>query len=110
MSDISRIQAENKEWAWRNFGDAEAIPPWQPLLGAVEEIGELAHAYLKRHQGIRVNEDHDEAIKDAIGDIVIYLMDFCNRQNLDLELCVINAWEEVKQRDWNKHREEGKRA
>jgi len=104
MSLFPDIQAENKEWAWRNFGGSDVAAPWQPLLGAVEELGELAHAYLKRHQGIRLDENHTDAIKDAVGDIVIYLMDFCNREEIDLIECVETAWNEVKQRDWSKHR------
>jgi NTP pyrophosphatase (non-canonical NTP hydrolase) len=76
MKTMSEIQIEQRAWSERNFG---THPSWHPLLGMQEEAGELAHAYLKRAQGIRgTKEQHDAAIKDAIGDIMIYLMDFCS--------------------------------
>lgn len=100
MKSLTEIQAEMKPWVLHNFGDR---PAWQPLLGAVEEVGELSHAFLKKSQGIRVNEDHDEAMKDAVADTVIYLMDFCNVQGYSLHQLVHETWEKVGKRDWKKN-------
>lgn len=98
MSITSNVASELELWVKHNFPDAEA---WQPLLGAGEEIGELYHAFLKRAQGIRLNEPHDENIRDAIGDIIIYLLHFCLIEGIDLEECVAYAWDEVvSKRDW----------
>ena len=101
--DIRQIQEENRIWADRNFPNANI---WEPLLGVSEEVGELHHAFLKHHQGIRLEENHLAKMEDAVGDIVIYLMDFCNRSGLDLQDCIERAWTEVKDRDWNHHRQE----
>jgi NTP pyrophosphatase (non-canonical NTP hydrolase) len=66
----------------------------------MEELGELAHAHLKQEQGIRSNEDHDAAARDAIGDVVIYLMDYCSVRGWDFSDCVSEAWGDVSERDW----------
>ena len=66
-----KIQKEHKIWQTYNFGKVSSN---QCRLGVIEEIGELAHAELKIQQGIRGSkEDHIEEIKDALGDICIYL-------------------------------------
>ena len=115
--DLSQLQAEVQRWALRNFPTTTSV---QPLLGVGEEVGELAepisddprlgglivllgrmhHAFLKREQGIRTNEDHNADIKDAVGDIVIYLAHFCALEGISLDDCVNRAWDEVKKRDW----------
>lgn len=102
---IREIQAEHAAWSKKNFPNAE---PWMPILGVIEEVGELAHAYLKRAQGIRgTQEQHTENMQDAVGDVVIFLMDFCTRHGFDLEEIIETTWEEVKQRDWEKNPENG---
>lgn len=74
------LQFEVIGWASRNFPDSEH---WQPLLGAVEELGELAHSHLKESQGIRkTSEEHQIKAKDAIGDIIIYLAHYCSLRGL----------------------------
>lgn len=101
MSEIRRIQAEQKEWSDRNF---PTKAPYQPLIGMMEELGELSHAHLKQEQGIRgTYEEHQAAAKDAIGDIVIFMMDYCNQRGFDLESIVAETWAEVKRRDWTKN-------
>jgi NTP pyrophosphatase (non-canonical NTP hydrolase) len=72
-----------------------------------EELGELSHAFLKKHQRIRMDEDQDAAMVDAIGDFVIYLAGFCNAAHLDLASSVEATWIEVKKRDWVKYPEKG---
>lgn len=98
MLTFRDLQEEHREWANRNFDPA--TPAWQPLLGAVEELGELAHSHLKGVQGIRTNEDHNAKAQDAIADIIIYLCDYTSRRGWDLQTLVETAWEEVRQRDW----------
>ena len=98
---LKLIQQQNKKWADKNFGVDR--PAWQPLLGAVEEIGELSHAYLKRAQGIRIQENHMENMKDAVGDTIIYLCDFCNVMGFDIHEIVKETWDQVKQRDWHQN-------
>lgn len=70
--DWKTLVEERDEWVARNFPDSYKT---DTLLGVVEELGELAHAHLKSKQGIRgTKAEHNEAAKDAIGDLVVYLL------------------------------------
>jgi NTP pyrophosphatase (non-canonical NTP hydrolase) len=99
---LRQLQAEQAAWSARNFG--ENRPSHWPLLGAIEELGELAHAHLKGEQGIRYNEVQVRAKQwDALGDIIIYLLDYANLNNIDLQDAIYLTWKEVKKRDWVKN-------
>lgn len=106
-STLSRTQSQLKVWHDHNFGE---VPSWQPLLGLQEELGELSHSFLKRAQNIRTNEDHDLRIKDAVGDIMIFLLDFCNNEGLDAEAILEKTWHEVRERNWRPEKGELPRA
>ena len=96
---------ESITWTQRNFGEH---PSWHPLLGIVEEVGELSHAHLKSEQGIRGSVDEHLLEKiDAIGDIVIYLTDYCNQEGINFEQAVSETWRKVKERDWTTNKETG---
>jgi NTP pyrophosphatase (non-canonical NTP hydrolase) len=84
MADsLSQIQREVGEWAWRNF--KEKATGLNPHLGVIEELGELAKAVLKKDQGIRGTPDkHDADAVDAIGDIMIYLLNLLNTIEVDV--------------------------
>ena len=101
---LSEIQTEKIAWVQHNFKDRKS---WHPLLGLQEEVGELAHHYLKREQGIRINEDHAAGIKDSVADIVIYLLDFCTAEGINLEYELNQTWDKVRQRDWKKNNKTG---
>jgi NTP pyrophosphatase (non-canonical NTP hydrolase) len=101
--DINNLQAIVKEWTDHNFPTAL---PWQPLVGAMEELGELSHAHLKEFQGIR-NKNFKEAKEDSIGDIIVFLADYCNRNGLELSHCVEVAWDTASKRDWIKYPSDG---
>lgn len=94
---LRKLQDEQRPWVKHNFGDR---PSWMPLLGIMEELGELAHAHLKQAQGIRTSEDHEAMAKDAVADIVIFLADYCSSRGFDLEALVTETWAQVRQRDW----------
>jgi NTP pyrophosphatase (non-canonical NTP hydrolase) len=100
---MRKIQREQGPWVKHNFGNR---PAWMPLVGMMEELGELAHAFLKKSQKIR-KQDYDAKMKDAIGDIVIFMSDFANSQNFDIEEIVQATWDEVSQRDWKKFPQNG---
>lgn len=104
--DIRVLQKDQKEWGIKNFPENKG-KPYRMLLGVGEEMGELFHSHLKREQGIRTDEDHETKIADAVGDIVIYLAAYCNEMGLDFSTCVGLAWDEVKQRDWSRHKTNG---
>lgn len=62
------------DWQLYNFGQQENE---LILLGMCEEVGELCHAELKMEQGIRgTPEEHEAQMRDAIGDILIYAMNY----------------------------------
>ena len=99
IGSIKRVQDELQVWSAHNFpGRGED----EPLLGIVEEVGELCHAILKRKQGIRGSyEQHSAAIEDALADILIFACDYANSQGIDLEATLERVWDtEVKPRDW----------
>ena len=102
LDDLRRLQDEVGEWSRENFGEEQ--PDIYPLMGAVEEVGELHHSVLKQLQGIRLEEEDvgEEAELDAVGDIIVYLADFCERRDLSLAEAVELAWYgEVKDREWD---------
>lgn len=113
MGLLKKVQREQRDWAIKNFGNTGApaknpIPGHGSLLGAMEELGELCHAHLKESQGIRgTAEEHQAKAKDAIGDIIIYLADYCNRRGFNIEEIVAETWFHVKHRDWTKNKETG---
>ena len=76
----------------------------------MEELGELAHAHLKervpaeRVMGIRgTAAEHQAHARDAVGDIIIYLADYCCARGWDLEEIVARTCEKVEHRDWKQH-------
>ena len=74
---LSEIQSELKVWTEYNFGKQDSSIP---ILGMIEELGELSHAILKEKQGIR-QSDFLADKKDAIADIVIYVLNYFNSIN-----------------------------
>lgn len=95
---LSELQGEVGLWSRRNFGDQ---PSTLALLGLQEEVGELAHAHLKGLQGIRHTTDEIRAMKvDAVGDVVVYLADYCEREGIDLQAAVEAVWDQVSRRRW----------
>lgn len=96
--NLDELQNEVAKWSRKNFGSQISD---NPLFGVCEEVGELCHAHLKGKQGIRHTPTEIRDMKlDAIGDIIIYLADYCERENLDLSLAIDVAWTVVSKRDW----------
>lgn len=98
---LKEIQTEQVEWLKHNFPEFGASKAYWALLGVVEEVGELSHSHLKREQGIRgTPEEHDENAKDAIGDIIIFLLAYCSAKGWDCEEIVNEVWGRVGKRDF----------
>ncbi|MEK6860561.1 MAG: hypothetical protein AABY07_01195 [Nanoarchaeota archaeon] len=86
------------EWQERNFPNTDAT---EQLLGVMEEVGELTHAHLKGLQKIRhTPQEIREKKIDSVGDILVYLANYCSREDLVMEKCWDAAIEEIKKRDW----------
>jgi len=118
------LQRQHRIWARKNFPETK---PHQPLLGVIEELGELteadpgidlgtvlqvvgklAHHHLKREQGIRgLGVEHRAKAQDAIGDVIIFLIHYCTMNEYDLQEIIEKTWQEVKKRDWVKDKEKG---
>ena len=104
-TNLKKVQEEISQWTTYNFGtNRDYITPF---LGVVEEVGELSHALLKQKQDIRINENHEENIKDAVGDIFIFLLDFCNLKGYNFGEILTKTWSEVRERDWVNDKEKG---
>jgi len=106
---IGQLQEEHNEWSLYNFGKASEDNAGldRGFYGIVEEVGEMSHALLKERQNIRTNENHREDVEDALGDIFIYMLAYCNDNNLDLEQIVHETWDRVSKRDWKKNTVDG---
>ncbi len=101
------LQAVLAEWERTNFGASPAV---NNLLGAVEELGELAHAQLKSDQKIRGMADEVIALEkkgDAVADVVIYLMGYCTKNNLCFATLLFETANKVMKRNWVDNPETG---
>lgn len=116
--DFAELQRQVGEWSARNFPGKVAD---DPLHGVSEELGELTeafaaymevvqavgrlqHAFLKRKQGIRgTPEELFAKLNDAVGDLDVFLSDFCNQVGIDRQAATEEAWYEVRDRDWRKN-------
>lgn len=82
------LKALVEEWA-----TARKIIPYATtsaqLMKAVSEMGELADAEGKRDM---------PAIKDAVGDIIVCLINYCALHKLDVVECLAGAYDEIKDR------------
>lgn len=90
---------QNKIWV-PDTGEMSAAQRAAPLQ---EAVGRLAHAILKREQGIRgTAHEHAVAARDAIGDICVYLMDLCHREGWYFGAILQEVSAKVLKRDWTK--------
>lgn len=85
MSLFKQLQTEVGEWSKENF---PGQPDVNPFLGSAEEAGELAEV-------IRMDQNPDKEELDAVGDILVYLADFCSKRDLEYQ----RAYEESKNID-----------
>lgn len=75
MTTFRDLQYAVGEWSERQFGDQPAA---NPLLGVGEELGELVEQ-LETADGVT------EAEQDGVGDVLVYLADFCHRRGCDYQ-------------------------
>ncbi len=76
MSNLNwqQLVSRREKWVLHNFPTQELTNPTDSILGMTEEVGELAHSHLKKKQGIRgTPEGHDANMKDAVGDITVFM-------------------------------------
>lgn len=63
--------------------------PEVQLLKAMSEMGELADATIKKDK---------EAIVDAVGDVMVCLVNYCALQDINLVDCMEVAYDQIKNR------------
>jgi NTP pyrophosphatase (non-canonical NTP hydrolase) len=63
---LLEIQKEQSVWALKNFGVQQL---YHMALGLIEELGELAEAWML---------DDNAKLVDAIGDVGVYMLNYCN--------------------------------
>lgn len=105
--DFDELQERSHNWRSYNFPGSSAE---DQLIGALEELGELAHANLKGRQRIRNGQAIGgllDAEKDAVGDVIIYLAGYCSARGFSMQDCVERTWAEVEERDWVKNPTDG---
>lgn len=104
--NLDEMQEQVAGWAEYNFGSP--LKPDEQFLGLTEELGELAHARLKRLQGIRgTKEEHDAAERDAVGDIAVFLMNYCSSRGESLATIIQEVWKVIQHRDFKKFPKNG---
>lgn len=87
---LEQMRAEQEVWSNRNFPNNQ---PYHPLLGLVEEVGELSQAawqFAMKKRGLRVVPEDTftkevAAVKDAIADVMVYLVDYCTRAKISIK-------------------------
>lgn len=83
QTEISVIQ-----WAEKRRIIPNATPASQ-IMKLVSEVGELCDAEGKKN---------DLEAKDAVGDIVVCLVNYCALKDYDLSECFAGAYEQIKNR------------
>ena len=88
MSSYARIEMLIIQWS----ESRKIIPnsnPESQLLKAVSEMGELADATIKKDK---------EAVIDAVGDVMVCLINYCALQDIHLVDCMEVAYDQIKNR------------
>jgi len=84
----ANIEIKIIQWAEARKIIPNSTPEVQ-LLKAVSEMGELADATLKKDR---------EAIVDAVGDVMVCLINYCALQDIHLVDCMEVAYDQIKNR------------
>jgi NTP pyrophosphatase (non-canonical NTP hydrolase) len=84
----ANVEIKIIQWAEQRKIIPNSTPETQ-LLKAMSELGELADATIK----------HDkEAVIDAVGDVMVCLINYCALQDLNLVNCMEVAYDQIKNR------------
>lgn len=89
MIDLVAIQNEQIAWSVKNFGRQHER---YPLMGMIEELLEFDAAWDKRTAAwefepppLDIQAELEAEVVDAIGDIVIYMLDYCGKTGQQLD-------------------------
>ena len=70
------------------------------ILGLVEEVGEMARAYLAEHGRKKLNlaAQNDETYIEELGDLMVTIMRFARMKNINLHERIMYSLEKIKKR------------
>lgn len=70
------------------------------ILGLVEEVGEMARAYLAEHGRKKLNlaAQNDETYIEELGDLMVTIMRFARMKNINLHERITYSLEKIKKR------------
>lgn len=88
MDSFESLQVKIINWA-HDRGIFEHSTGQAQFLKAVSEMGELADGIAK----YRLNE-----VEDAVGDVLVCLINMCEILDMDIVECLDKAWHEIKDR------------
>lgn len=88
MATYAALESDIVRWAEARKIIPNSTPATQ-LLKAFSEMGELADATIK---------DHREDAMDAVGDILVCLINYCALQDFNLVDCLEMAYDQIKHR------------
>lgn len=97
MGRLFELQKLIQQWQEKNFDEVEM---WELALGVCEEAGELCHCVLKSERGMNGEEELDLEMRDAIGDVIVFLLGLCELKGWNIEEVVEEAVATVLQREW----------
>jgi NTP pyrophosphatase (non-canonical NTP hydrolase) len=70
------------------------------ILNLVEEVGEMARAYLAKHgrKTSNVAAQHDETYKQELGDILVAIVRFAKVKNINLDQRIMYSLRKIERR------------
>ncbi len=101
IPELDDLQARVAVWKSKNFG---VMPDTLHAAKLLEEAGEAGHAIVRlyhQEQGKKVNPKSEANLRDALGDIVIVLMNIANNHGWLLSEVIQDTLDEVLARDYS---------
>jgi NTP pyrophosphatase (non-canonical NTP hydrolase) len=97
MVTLSEYQTLIKGWHDHNFPIARPGKAERVILKIGEELGELNRAYINKFDGIKGTKAHwvNKAC-DAIGDIILATLVYCNEGGYSINECLTLSWDELR--------------
>lgn len=88
LSDIDKGQRYSKE-----YGSIM-------ILSLVEEVGEMARAYLAEHgrKKLNLSAQNDETYVEELGDLMVTIMRFARMKNINLHERILYSLEKIQKR------------
>lgn len=96
--DLMAVQSYLKQVCTERGFDDEEVQTKMMLL--TEEVGELARAVRKHTGGKMSKETHHSEVEDEVADVMIVLIDICNKLGVDLQKAFLEKEMKNTTRSW----------